>query len=142
MLEALAAGNDDPHELASLASLLRQLHFLDPEVEQLNAEVIERTRPIDDAIERLDAIPGVGRRIAEAQVWSNPCLRQAPIKAAWAVAHTKVTYQSSQYHHLAARRSAIRTILAVAHNILVTIYHMLSRGTTYLRHWQRLLRRG
>jgi transposase len=93
MLEALVSGNDDPRTVAELAqgklrdkrpaleqalrglvgphqrlllhSQLRHLDFLDEEVAALSEEVAQRTRPFDDLIERLDAIPGLGRRAAE-----------------------------------------------------------------------------
>jgi transposase len=61
----------------------------------------------------------------------NPWLRSALIEAAWSAARTKRSYLSAQYHRLAARRGAKRAILAVAHSILVIIYHLLRDGTTY-----------
>ena len=53
------------------------------------------------------------------------------MEAAWGAARTKESYLSAQYHRLAARRGAKRAILAVAHSILVIIYHLLRDGTTY-----------
>jgi transposase len=35
------------------------------------------------------------------------------------------------YHRIAARRGKKRAALAVAHAILVTIYHLIARGTSY-----------
>lgn len=198
MLEAMVAGEDDPERLADLArgklrekrpalvealrgalgahqqllleSHLRHLDFLDGEVQRLSAEVERRTAPFDDAVKRLDAIPGIGRRTAEQVLgeigldmerfpsadhlasWArlcpgnnqsggkqksgatghaNPWLRSALTEAAQAVAHTKDTYFAAQYHRIAARRGKKRAILAVAHSLLITIYHMLRRGTTY-----------
>jgi transposase len=55
----------------------------------------------------------------------NPWLRSALVEAAWGAARTKESYLSAQYHRLAARRGAKRAILAVAHSILVIIYHLL-----------------
>lgn len=93
MLEAMVAGTEDPRALAALArgklrdkkpqlesalrglvgphqrflldSLLRHLGFLDEEVHRMDAEVSERMRPFEEALRRLDTIPGVGRRGAE-----------------------------------------------------------------------------
>jgi len=93
MLEALVAGEQNPERLADLAkgqlqqkreqlvealqgrvgahqrlllqSHLRHLDFLDGEVQQLSGEVERRTAPFEDAVQRLDAIPGIGRRTAE-----------------------------------------------------------------------------
>lgn len=94
MLEALVAGRDDPEALAALAkgrlrdkhdrlvaalrglvgphqrrllaAQLRHIDYLDAEIASLSAEIEERMRPFDPAIELADAIPGVGRRTAEA----------------------------------------------------------------------------
>jgi len=44
---------------------------------------------------------------------------------------TKGSYLGAQYRRLAARRGAKRAIVAVAHSILVIIYHVLRRGTAY-----------
>ena len=64
-LEAALRGLMGPHQRLLLASHLRHLDFLDAEIGQLNLEVAERLRPFQEALERLDEIPGVGRRGAE-----------------------------------------------------------------------------
>lgn len=61
----------------------------------------------------------------------DPWLREALVEAAWAAARTRNTYLSAQYHRLAARRGKKRALVALAHTILVIIYHILSKGTTY-----------
>ena len=53
------------------------------------------------------------------------------MEAAWAGARTRNSYLHGKYHRLAARRGVKRAIMAVAHIIVVTMYHMLSRGTMY-----------
>ena len=53
------------HQRFMLASLLRQLDFLEVEVEAIDRKVAEQLADEDELIERLDAIPGVGRRVAE-----------------------------------------------------------------------------
>lgn len=60
----------------------------------------------------------------------SPWLRTGLMEAAQAAARTK-TYLSDQYHHLAARRGRTRAILAVAHSILVIVYHLLRGTGTY-----------
>ena len=50
---------------AVLASQLRNLDFLEREVGELSDEVAERMCPFEDSVECIDAIPGIGRRIAE-----------------------------------------------------------------------------
>lgn len=61
----------------------------------------------------------------------NPWLRSTLIEAAWAAARTRGTYLSALYHRLAPRLGAKRAIVAVAHAILVIIYHLLKHKTTY-----------
>lgn len=61
----------------------------------------------------------------------NQALRSNLSQAAWAASRTKDTYLSSQYRRLAGRRGKKRAIIAVAHSILVSAYHMLSRHEVY-----------
>lgn len=198
MLEALASGSDDPALLAELArgslrrkrgeltaaarglmgdhqrlmlqSLLRQLSFLEGEVAVLDKEVAIRMAPFDELIERLDAVPGIGRRGAEeilAEIgtdmarfptaahlasWARVCpgnhesagkqktgrtghanrwLRSALTQAAHAAARKRDSYFRAQYARLAARRGKKRAVIAVAHSILVVIYHLLSGNALY-----------
>jgi hypothetical protein len=53
------------------------------------------------------------------------------VEAAWAASHSKRTYLSAQYHRLAARRGGKRAVVAVAHTLLVIVYHLLNRGEVY-----------
>lgn len=61
----------------------------------------------------------------------NRWLRSALVEAARATANTKNNYLAAQYHRLAARRGSNRAIVALAHTILVIIYYLLVRGTSY-----------
>ena len=93
MLNALVAGRDDPEALAAmakgrlrdkhdrlvaalrgligphqrrlLATQLRHVDFLDAEIAGLSAEIEERMRPFEPAIELATTTPGIGRRSAE-----------------------------------------------------------------------------
>lgn len=38
----------------------------------------------------------------------------------------------TQYHRLVVRLGRNKAIMAVAHSILIIIYHMLQRGTSYI----------
>jgi transposase len=58
-------------------------------------------------------------------------LRATLVQTAWAASHTKKTYLSAQYRRLAGRRGKKRALIAVGHTMLVLIYHMLKRKTTY-----------
>jgi transposase len=72
-----------------------------------------------------------GKRRTTSTGRGNPWLRSALVEAAWAAARTRGTYLSAQYHRLAARRGAKRAIVALAHTILVILYHLLRTGKTY-----------
>jgi transposase len=61
----------------------------------------------------------------------NRALRTGLTQLAHAAAHTKGTYLSALYHRLAARRGKKRAIMAVAHSIVVSAFHMLSRHEPY-----------
>jgi hypothetical protein len=61
----------------------------------------------------------------------NRYVRTALIEAAQAAARTKNTYLSALFKRIAARRGKQRATLAVAHAILVSLYHMLKTGTVY-----------
>jgi transposase len=93
MLEAMVAGEDDPARLADLAQrrmrskipqleqalygkltehhrwmlklLLDQLQTTEQFIARLDERIAERTRPHQPVLEKLDAIPGVDRRVAE-----------------------------------------------------------------------------
>ncbi|MDP9375798.1 MAG: IS110 family transposase [Chloroflexota bacterium] len=67
-LRQALAGRVGAHQRFLVAQQLDHLAFLDARIEQVSAEIAERTRPCADAIARLDAIPGVGQRTAEVLV--------------------------------------------------------------------------
>jgi transposase len=64
-LERALAGRVAAHQRFLLAEQLAHLDFLDEGIERVSTEIAARLRPCLDALERLDTIPGVGRRIAE-----------------------------------------------------------------------------
>jgi hypothetical protein len=56
------------HQRFLLAEQLRHLDSLDQRIDRVSAEIAERVRPFEALIGRLDAIPGIGRRVAEVLV--------------------------------------------------------------------------
>jgi transposase len=67
-LERALAGCIGPHQRFLVAEQLAHVDFLDAAIARVSAEIAERVRPDEDAITRLDTIPGVGRSVAEALV--------------------------------------------------------------------------
>jgi transposase len=67
-LQRALAGRVGDHQRFLLAQQLAHVDFLDEQIARLDAEVAERTRPFEEAVARLDTIPGVSRRIAETLV--------------------------------------------------------------------------
>ncbi len=61
----------------------------------------------------------------------SPWLRAALIEAARAAGRSKKTYLGAQYRRIAARRGAKRAAVAVAHSLLVIVYHILTRHEPY-----------
>ncbi len=193
MLEAMIAGQSDPAQLANLArgtlrkklpeleaalvgqirehhrfmwrEILYQLDGLNERIAALNERIAQYTTPYEATIQRLDAIPGVDRIIAEiilAEIgpdvkafptpahlasWACVCpgnyvsankrrsgrtrhgqkwLRPALVEAAWSAGRTKDCYLGSQFHRLRARCGDKRAAVAVAHSILIVVYHLLA----------------
>jgi transposase len=53
------------------------------------------------------------------------------VEAAWSAVRTKNTFLKARYHRLAARRGKQRAIVAIAHSILVSAWHMLTHRQPY-----------
>ena len=66
-------------------------------------------------------------KIRKGSVW----LRRALCQAAWAASRTKNTYLAAQYRRLIVRRGKKRTIVAVAHSMLIVAYCLLKRQCVY-----------
>ena len=64
-LEEALRGLVGPHQQLMLASQLRHLDFLDQEIGRLDREVAQRLSPLEETLQAVDTIPGVGRRTAE-----------------------------------------------------------------------------
>src|SRR5215208_1240071 len=65
VLERALTGRVGSHQRFLLARQLAHIDFLDAAIAEVSAEIAERLRPFEPALERLETIPGVGRRTAE-----------------------------------------------------------------------------
>jgi transposase len=170
LLEQALRGLAGPHQRFLLQEQLSHVEDLEARIERLGAEIASRLSPFESAVEALQTIPGVGRRIAEdllAEIgpdmsrfpthrhlasWAtvcpgnrrsggkakkehvgkgNPWLRSTLVEAAWGASHSRNNFLSSQYHRLARRLGGKRAAMAVAHAILVIVYHILRDQKPY-----------
>ena len=72
-----------------------------------------------------------GTTAAEPDAQRHPWLRRALVEAAWGASRVKKSYLSSQFRRLAAKRGKKRALVAVAHSLLVVIYHVLKHNVEY-----------
>lgn len=72
-----------------------------------------------------------GKRKSSRTTKGNVYLRTALVEAANAAAKAKGTYLRDKFYRLKARRGYKRAVVAIAHKILVAIYHMLSENVSY-----------
>ena len=124
----------------------------------------------EDALDKLDEIPGIARRTAETILietgldmsrfptakhfarWAglapgnnesagkrssgrttkgNPTLKSTLIQSAKVAARKKDSFFKARYQKIAARRGANRASVAVAHSMLIAIYHILKSGERF-----------
>jgi len=72
-----------------------------------------------------------GKRYSSRIQKGNFTLRTALIQAAWAAVRTNNTYLKALYHRVVVRRGKKRAIIAVAHSLLKSIWHMLAYHELY-----------
>lgn len=81
-------------------------------------------------------VPGknesAGRNRSAKTAKANRYLKASLVEAAHAVGHQRDTHLAAQFRRLAARRGKKRAAVAVAHSILVIVYHIIRRGTVYM----------
>ena len=64
----------------------------------------------------------------------NPALRAAMCEAAWAASHGKDTYLAAQYRRFKRKfgtRGETKAVFAVAHTMIVIVWHLLADDATY-----------
>jgi len=72
-----------------------------------------------------------GKRYSGRTRQGNHALKSILVQAAWSAVRTKDTFLKARYHRLAARRGKKRAIVAVAHAMVVSIWHMLTYRQPY-----------
>lgn len=72
-----------------------------------------------------------GKRLSGRTRKGNTYLRAALVQAAWGASLKKHCYLRSQFHRLVKRLGRKKTLVAVAHSLLVIIFHVLQNDQTY-----------
>jgi transposase len=72
-----------------------------------------------------------GKRRSGRTTPGNRWLKSALVQAGWAASRAKGTHLSKKFHRIAGSRGKKRAAFAVAHTMLVIIYHLLKEETTY-----------
>ncbi len=72
-----------------------------------------------------------GKRKTGRTTPGNIWLKTALVQAAWAAFRAKRTHLSRKFRRISGNRGKKRAAVAVAHTILVIIYHLMKEGTTY-----------
>jgi transposase len=198
MLQAVAAGEDDPETLAQMAKAglrskldaleqafigrvkphhrllirasLDHLRFLERTIDQLDQEVARAMAPFAAQRAALAAVPGIGEVAAAAIVaeigvameqfptqghltsWAGVCpankqsagkrlnstttkgnvwLRRILGEVAWAAIHERHSVFRARYYRLKPRLGAQQALVAIMHQLLKVIYHILKTGEPY-----------
>ena len=189
-LRQALAGRFRPHHAFLASQLLAHVDYLDEAITVVSEELQRRLAPFAAQVTKLDAIPGIDTRSAEAIIaelgvdmsffpsdrhlasWAGICpgnhesagkhksgkarqgnrwLRTALIEAAGAAIRTKDSALGARYRRVMRHRGHKKAVVAVAHAMLRSIYHLLADGTMYRdpgsdyydrRHAHRITRRA
>jgi transposase len=72
-----------------------------------------------------------GKRLTGRTRKGSPWLRTALVEAAQAAARSKDCYLTAQFHRLTIRSGGKKALVALAHTLLVIVYHVLAVETDY-----------
>ena len=73
-----------------------------------------------------------GKRSSGKPTGGNPWLKGVLTEVAWSISRLRQqTYLGAQYHRLARRRGKRRAVVAVAHSVVVIVYHLLATKQPY-----------
>src|SRR6266850_5786913 len=95
-----------------------------------------RLRRSSSSMPAFDAAPtnkeSTGKHMQGPMNRGNVWLRAIMGEVAWASIKTKASYFHAQFHRIARRRGREKAAVAVAHSLLVVIYHILTTGKPYV----------
>jgi len=140
-LERALAGRFGPHQRFLVAQQLAHIDFLDETILKLDQEVAERQRPFEQAKERLQTIPGFGRRATE-NLLAEIGMDMTRFASAKQLASWARMCPGSEQSAGKRKSSAIGQGNPWLRRTLVQTAHASARTKTYLgAHFQRLARR-
>ena len=73
-----------------------------------------------------------GKRLSGRTRRGNAWLKAVLCEVAWANARSQTSYIGAQFRRLTRRRGVYKALIAVAHSLLVIIYHVLKTQRPYL----------
>ena len=120
---------------AAQRRLLRQIPGVDDRIALAIIAEIGIDMTVFGNARRLAAWAGVcpgnhesaGKKKRTAARKGNIHLKTTLVQAAVCAARTKGSYYKDKYHRLKARRGSLRAAMAIAHKILVAVFHMLAK---------------
>lgn len=120
---------------AAQRRLLRQIPGVDDRIALAIIAEIGIDMTVFGNARRLAAWAGVcpgnnesaGKKKSTASRKGNIHLKTTLVQAAVCAARTKGSYYKDKYHRLKARRGSLRAAMAIAHKILVAVFHMLAK---------------
>ncbi len=130
----------DHPKLARAREILDSIVGIGPRVaEVITAEIGVQMKAVFESDAHLASWAGLcpgnkatgGKRLSGRTRKGNTYLRSALVQAAWGATMKKNCYLSSQYFRLVKRLGRKKALVAVAHSLLVIIYHVLERDQTY-----------
>jgi transposase len=163
-------GNVHPFQKVILRQILAHIEFLEASMAQLEAEIDQRLRPYEQAVQLLQTIPGVkaiaaatlvaevgvdmtrfpssghlaswagvcpgnkqsgGKRLSGKTRSGNAWLKAVLCEVVWANARSQTSYLGAQFRRLSRRRGVYKALVAVAHSLLVMVYHVLKTRQPY-----------
>jgi len=72
-----------------------------------------------------------GKRLGGRTRKGNMYVRRALCQSAWAASHTKDCYLSAFFRHIRSRKGEQKANMALAHQLLIIIFHVIEDGTVY-----------
>lgn len=153
-----------------IRAILDHIDDMTRRINDVDGIVSEQMKAYEEAVERLQEIPGIGKRSAQVilaeigldmsrfptaghlAAWSglapgnnesagkrlggktrkgNVTLKTTLIQSAKTAKKTSGSYFKAQFERLTVKRGKNRAVVAVAHSMLIAIYHMLKYGVPF-----------